>query len=459
MIDRPRVLLIAEACNPSWVSVPLVGWSCSRALSEVAQTHLVTHTRNRPALLEAGMREGPDFTAIDSDRVAGPLHWLATRLRGGAGRGWTTVTAFRSLANYYFEHLVWKRFEKELRGGRFDVVHRITPLTPTAPSLLAGRCASVGVPFMLGPLNGGLPWPREFSRARRREGEWLSWLRGMHRCLPGYRATRERAAAILVGSMATWEQMNIRHRRKCIYIPENGIDPARFTAGPAAPHRRPLRVTFVGRLVDYKNPDVVIEALAPLARAGGVELDVFGDGPLRETLSGLIQRLAPGAAVRLRGWRTHDQLAAEMSRMDVLAFPSVREFGGGVVLEAMALGVVPIVVDYGGPTELISSACGIRIPLVDRDGLVAGLRCAVAGLARDPIRLMSMRRAGIDRVQHWFTWPVKAMQILEVYRWVLGQRMTKPDFGMPFADLPEEEATREPAGDDEPCVPSLRAVR
>ena len=55
MPRRPRVLLIAEAANPLNVSVSLIGWVHSRALAEVADVHLVTESRNRDAILEAGL--------------------------------------------------------------------------------------------------------------------------------------------------------------------------------------------------------------------------------------------------------------------------------------------------------------------------------------------------------------------------------------------------------------------
>jgi glycosyltransferase involved in cell wall biosynthesis len=100
----------------------------------------------------------------------------------------------------------------------------------------------------------------------------------------------------------------------------------------------------------------------------------------------------------------------------------------------MALGLVPVVVDYGGPGEHVSPASGFAVPLGRRDEIVARLRAVLEALVRDPSVLGPMGRAARERVRRHFTWQAKAEQVLEVYRWVTGRRADKPDFGLPLRD-------------------------
>ena len=430
-----RVLLLAEACNPEWVSVPLVGWSHCRAIASLADAHVVTQIRNRDAILRAGLREGVDFTAIDSEAIEGRVYRLATKLRGGAGMGWTTMAALSALSYPYYEHLVWKRFGRRIRAGEFDVVHRITPLTPTATSLLASKCREAGVPFVLGPLNGGVPWPKHFDFARRREREWLSYVRNAYKLLPGYRATRRDSSAILIGSRVTWHQVPSCYHRKCIYVPENAIDPARFTERRTHRASRPLRAVFVGRLVPLKGVDMLIEAALPLLRNGALTIDILGDGPQMADLKELVRREGVESSVRLPGWIEHSQLSERLVGADILTFPSIREFGGGVALEAMAVGVVPIVLDSGGPAELVTERTGWLVPIGSRAEIVARLRALLIDLTNDPSPIDIKSPAALARARTQFTWEAKARQVLEVYRWVLDPTRPKPNFGMPIPDL------------------------
>lgn len=425
--EKTKVLAIAEGANPEMVSVPLIGWSISSALREVANVHIVTQIRNREAFLSHGLVEGRDFTAIDSESVARPLWKLSTALGAGpgSGRGWTTAAAISVIGSAYFERLIWQVLGDRIKTGEWDVVHRITPLSPTKGSSIAPKCRAAGIPFVMGPLNGGVPWPTQFDAERRREREWLAPLRSAYKVLPSRMSTLKAAAAIIVGSRHTASEIPAQFRDKMIWLPENAIDPERFNL-QARPGQGegPVKVGFVGRMVPYKGPDMLIEASAPLLRERKMELHLIGDGPILPDLKARAEEL--GVPVVFHGWQTHREVQKILAGCDLMALPSIREFGGGVVLEAMSLGVPPLVVDYAGPGELVTDDWGYKVPLGSRDEIVRSLTAAFGEVIAHPDDLARRGSAARSRVAAAFTWARKAEQITEVYDWVTGKRADKP---------------------------------
>ncbi len=423
---RMRVLLFAESANPEWASVPLIGWSLFRALAKAVDVHLVTQVRNKNALVQAGLLEGRDFTAIDNERVAAPLYKLATRLRGGSEKGWTTNTAIQSIAYYSFEKEVWREFRQRLVAGEFDLVHRITPLSPTSQSIIARKLNKIKVPFVIGPLNGGVPWPPHFKDRQHAERDWLSTIRWLYKLMPAYRSTRRDSAAILVGSMYTYEDMPSWAQRKCIYIPENGVDLERFSRPRDHTASLPLKGAFVGRLVPYKGADMLLEAAAEFLKGGKLELHIIGEGPQRPLLEAIADRFGISASVHFHGWVSHLEVQERLRCCDFLALPSVREFGGGVVLESMALGVTPIVADYAGPSELVDEKTGFRIAFTDKQSLVDGIKRTIGEIVRAPGILDTLGAAGRRRVKEKFTWEQKASRIVSIYDAVLAGSKNLP---------------------------------
>ncbi len=421
-----RPLLIAEEANPEWVSVPLVGWSLARAIAQRTNAHIVTQIRNRDAFLRAGLIEGEDFTAIDSEQWAAKADKIGTALRMGRGKGWTTVMALGALAYPFFEKLVFEKFGADIEQGKFDLVHRITPLSPTVVSPLATKCEHVDTPFMIGPINGGIPWPAGFETERWREREWLSYIRKIYRFAPGRRRSLNATRAIICGSRHTQSEIPHNQQHKCTYIPENAIDPARFSLGPKPDIGHPIRACFIGRLVPYKGPDMLLEAISGFLSSGQVTLDIIGDGPMRADLEKLADHLGIADRVTFHGFVAHEQVQTIARDCDLFTFPSVREFGGGVVLEAMSLGVVPIVVGYGGPGELVTQETGFIVPIGSRDSIVANLRKIVEKAIANPEDLVQRKQAARRRVFDLYTWDKKAEQVLQVYEWVLGQRGERP---------------------------------
>ena len=419
---RLRVLLIAEACNPSWTSVPLVGYNLARALADRPDLDitLVTHVRNRAALAKADMRQVAAVHFIDNEFIAAPAYRLARLLRGGDQLGWTIDTAMAWPSYVVFEHLVWSKFGRRLRRGDFDLIHRVTPLSPTAVSPLAAKTT---VPMIAGPLNGGLPWPKAYPELVRREREWLVPLRGVYKLLPYHRSTYRHLAAIIAASGATAAEIPRHFRGRVYRVPENAVDPERFPLADTWPEPvGRFRFVTAGRLVPYKGLSLTLEAIRRSPILQTCELLVIGDGPERQSHEAFIHQHGLQDCVILCGQIPQQELARQMRRSQVFVFPSLREFGGGVVLEAMACGLPCLIVDYGGPAEVVTASAGVRLPLRPREELVESLRIAMEGLAGDPAACRRMGQAAANEVREKHTWTAKAERITAIYREVLEKK-------------------------------------
>lgn len=419
-MSRLRVLVIAEACNPGWASVPLVGYNFAAALAERPDLEVTvcTQVRNRPNLAADPINARAEVVYLDTEWVAAPFHRLGQRLVGRRGGGWTTGTAVGWPSYLAFEHQLYRRFAADLRRGRFDLIHRVTPLTPTYPSPLA---AMTRVPMLVGPLNGGLPWPKAYPDLRRREREWLVPLRRAYRSLPYFRQTYRHLAGVIAGSRHTATEVPGWFHGKRYYLPENGIDPGRFplAAGWPEPAGR-FTIASVGRLVPYKGFDLLLEAVAGSRPLRGCRVVIAGDGPERGRLEGYARQEGL-TGVEFAGWQEQAAVGRLLAASQVFAFPSLREFGGAVALEAMAAGAVPAVVDYGGPGELVGDA-GVRVPLRPRAELVADLRAALERLLAAPAECRRLGRLAVERVRAEFTWAAKAGRLVEIYHDLLSAR-------------------------------------
>ncbi|MCA9274097.1 MAG: glycosyltransferase family 4 protein [Phycisphaerales bacterium] len=420
-----RALILADSCNPEWPSLPIVGYKAALALAEVCDVTVATHVRNRENIEKHGFGKA-EVVYLDNEYIAKPMYKASTLIRGGKSVAWTAGIAMSYLPYIAFERQAWKHLGDRIRGKQFDVVHRITPMSPTLPSWIAGRG---DVPFVLGPLNGGLKWPPEFKAELAREREWLTYVRGAYRHLPYLKRTYKKSACILAGFKHTMNDIPEWCHDRVVLLPEVGVDPSVFQSRTPTNSER-LTFVFVGRLVPYKCADVAIRAFAQSEDLRKHRLLIIGDGPDRPMLEALIREHKLEDTVELAGWVDQKEVGNLLRSADVFVFPSIRELGAGVVVEAMAAGLPSVVVDYGGPGGLITDECGRKVQLGTKEQIAQAMRIHLDQLAHDKDLRENLGAAARKRVEDHLTWQAKARQTLDVYEWVTGQRREKPEFAV-----------------------------
>lgn len=151
-------------------------------------------------------------------------------------------------------------------------------------------------------------------------------------------------------------------------------------------------VLFVGRLVEGKGLETLIEAMA-LVRGvnAGARLVLVGDGPLAPVLHQRIDRLMLGEAVLLVGERPYDEIPVWMQAADVLAPPSESEGLPNVVREALACGLPIVATPVGEIPRIVSDAVGRLVSVGDVPGLAAAI-LSVLRTPFDPERLRAVVR-------------------------------------------------------------------
>lgn len=161
-----------------------------------------------------------------------------------------------------------------------------------------------------------------------------------------------------------------------------GIDPVAYPFHPPTdpPTDRPARIVAVGRLVDTKGFDVLLEALPNvLGTRPEVEVEIIGEGSERSRLEELTVRLGVAEQVRLSGALPREEVRSRQASADLIVQPcrAGRDGLDGipvVVMEAMALGVPVISTRFASIPELIED--GVSGRLVE-PGDSAGLAKAI----------------------------------------------------------------------------------
>lgn len=426
-MNRIRVLVLGSDCNPETASIPYVTYSHAAALAQLHEVTLVVRSSKEAAVRRARAK----FRSIEVvhtpwlDRI---WDWSFRRIFKSNFAS-QAVTAFGYPFAIAFEWRAWRQLRRRIVAGEFDVVLRLIPMTAVIPSPFAFFLRKGPIPFVIGPINGGLPFVQGFSQASNQR-EWISNLRSLYRFLPIARSTYRNAAAIIAASSQTYAEF-AGYRDKLFFIPEPGI--ARSMCYGDSRSLEPgakLELIFVGGLIPCKACDLALRAAAPLLRSDLAYFTVLGDGPERDRLEQLTRSLEIEKAVSFRGWVSHEEALKRLRSSDVLVFPSVRDFGAGVVFEALATGAVPVVADFGGPGDIVHSEVGYKVPLTNENDFVAKMEKILTELAHNRDRLEQLRRQGMAYVQERLTWEAKAQSSTRVLDWVL-RRGPKPDLPPP----------------------------
>jgi L-malate glycosyltransferase len=165
-----------------------------------------------------------------------------------------------------------------------------------------------------------------------------------------------------------------------IAVFQYGVEVARLAAvggERVRSEKHPLRIVSARALLDLYRIDALIDALADL-RSRGVDFscDIAGDGPLREQLEQQVRDLGLDSSVRFHGHLESHAVERLIAAADVYVSVSESDGVSLSLLEALAIGVVPVLSDIPANRDWVNNGETGALVQIDPASIADGIERA-----------------------------------------------------------------------------------
>ena len=190
---------------------------------------------------------------------------------------------------------------------------------------------------------------------------------------------------------------------------------------PIETQNRKFRVLSAGSLIGVKGFSLTIKAFKDFAdRHPESELTIIGSGPEEKRLRALIRELKLDNNVHMIPQMPRNGLLGSMRCHDVFLFPSLRDGGGTVVIEAMAAGKPVVCLDIGGPAMHVTNDTGIKITATSPEQSVREMAAALERLYLDPKFRHELGKAARERAVLIYHWDRAGDRLADIYQHALN---------------------------------------
>lgn len=231
----------------------------------------------------------------------------------------------------------------------------------------------------------------------------------------------ERADAAIAGNEAAADVIQAKgYRGPVEVIPQFGVDPELYCPATRTTNaaKSAFSIGYVGRLVDAKGVDVLIDAASGLR--GDWLLEILGGGPAEDELRRRADATGIAGRVHFHTPRPSHAVPEFLNQLDALVLPSQtrsnwKEQFGRALVEAMAC-QVPVVGSSSGEIPNVIGNAGLVFP----EGDAVSLRDRLQRLIDDPALQLQLGQAGRRRVLQNYTQAEIARRTVAVYRMLMA---------------------------------------
>lgn len=199
----------------------------------------------------------------------------------------------------------------------------------------------------------------------------------------------------------------------------NGVDTRMFSpVDPTLPDRPGgYRLVVPRRLFEKNGVEYFVRAMPAILERADVEAVIVGDGPMRQTLEALAERIGVSDSIRFMGARPNTAMPGILSSADAVVIPSLMEATSIAALEAMSCEKPVAASRVGGLPEIVDDRTGVLFEPADPASLADAVLSLLDRNDRD-----EMGRRGRDRVVREWSLERLAKRHVEIYAELLREK-------------------------------------
>lgn len=391
-----RTLIVsAYACEPLKGSEPAVGWNWVKELGRHNKVHVITRANNQ--------------TVIEQH--------LPKELVGNVIFHYYDTPAFIKKLKYkdkglYFYNFCWqigivnvaKRIIKE---EKIDFIIHLTfgsMWMPTFLPLLSPK-------FIWGPMGGGECVPFTFLGVmpfKQRVIQLFRYLLNYSTIInPLILLPACKSKLILARTPNTKSIMPFFAKKKTRVLLETAMENDVFIRQKKNYNADVIKMVISARFISIKNIPLVIKSLKYIQSPKPWKLTLLGSGPDKKLIESTIKSEGVEEKITIIPYMPREEALDMIEDSDIFIFPSLKEGGTWALMEAMAIGLPVVCLDWAGMAVETTPETAIQIPITNPKQMEKDFGKAISVLINDCQKREQLGQAARKRIKDVFNWEAK----------------------------------------------------
>lgn len=397
------ILVSAYSCEPLKGSEPAVGWNWVLQLGKRNRVHVITRANNQRVIerhLPKNLSKNVIFHYYDTPAF---IKKLKNKDKG-----------------LYFYNFCWQIgivnvAKRIIQDEHVDYILHLTFGSMWMPTFLP----FLSPKFIWGPMGGGECVPFSFIGVlpfKQRVVQMFRYILNYSTIInPLILLPACKAKVILARTPNTKAIMPFFVKKKTKVLLETAMEESVFQREKKLYESDIINMVISARFISIKNIPLVIKSLKYISTSKPWKLTLLGSGPDRELILRTIKEEGYGDRVNIISMLPREEALDLIVNSDIFIFPSLKEGGTWALMEAMAMGLPVVCVNWAGMAVETTPETAIQISVSSPKTMEREMGAAISLLINNRSEREKMGQSARQRIRDVFNWDAKGLYMEKLF--------------------------------------------